>query len=236
MKSLKLLLVISTSNDSLCDYYPRDIPSELLNEVYSASQSLKCGRLSGIIETKMLKFSYRHFVPDNNTKEHLVLFLCSDKNYKDSLIEKFFNEAILKISSNLITDDFLKLNSEGKLSLAKLFVSYKRCDNNDEPNLVENWSSINLDMGSKREFSTFEIQPGKRKKSIFVRGFSITVDDSLIGEEKKEVEEEEEYKIDAKQEKNYEINKYIKMKYIYLIILVFLLLFYLMCLILYLRD
>ena len=57
--SMKLMMLVNSSNDNMCEYLPNDSPQKLINEVHDLTNSIKNIPSQGSIETSQNKFLYR---------------------------------------------------------------------------------------------------------------------------------------------------------------------------------
>ena len=64
--SMKLLMLVNSSNDTMCEYFPIDSSQKLINEVHDLTNSIKNIPSQGSIETSQNKFFYRQYNPTKN--------------------------------------------------------------------------------------------------------------------------------------------------------------------------
>ena len=159
--SLKILMIVSSSNNSRCQYFPIDSPQDLINEIAEVSHRMKINLYKGIIETNRNKFTYQHYIPkdlinedDENieNQEHPVIFICSEKLYKDNKLEKVFKEIFEYL--NEINQKDSALSNDAKTKIAKIFLKYKNMNNIKENDTNE------TEFGVIEEFIGFDIKSG----------------------------------------------------------------------------
>ena len=168
MSRLKILMIVSSLNNTRCLYFPMDSPQEMINEIAEVSNTMKTILYKGIIETKQNKFTYQHYIPKNDNKEveeienqdRPVFFICSDKSCQDNKIEKVFKE-IFDILNDINQIDS-KITNETKTKIGKIFLKYQNINNIKESNtndiefgVIEELTG--LDMKSRTNSTFFEI-------------------------------------------------------------------------------
>ena len=186
MSKMKMIMLVNTTNENLCEFLPNDAPQKLINELHDVSNSLKNIPSQGCIQTTQNKFFYRQFNPEKkiiSSKEEdvLVLFACTDIKYKDNMVSKFFDEAFnaltLKSYSNF------KLVPEAKTKIAKVFYKYQSQDNiNKEILDLEN---NNLEFGTINEFTSLDIDTKKRTHSVSMYGLMDSIDEKDLKKDSK---------------------------------------------------
>ena len=143
MSRLNILMIVSSSNNSISYYFPKMSTQDLVNEIAEVSLRIKTIFNKGIIETNTYKFAYEHYIPkeskdfileeeDNEIKDHPVIVICSDRSYKNNIIEKLFKEIFESL--NKIKQKDSNISKEGKSKIAKIFLKYQNMNNIKESN------------------------------------------------------------------------------------------------------
>ena len=74
MSKMKMLMLVNSTNENLCEFLPNDCPQQLMSEFHDVSNSLKNIPSQGCIQTNRNKFIYRQYNPSGkNTKEEDVI-------------------------------------------------------------------------------------------------------------------------------------------------------------------
>ena len=178
MSKMKMIMLVNTSNENLCEFLPNDSPQKMVNELHDVANSLKNIPSQGCIQTTQNKFSYKQYTPNkNNSKskdeDQLVLFVCTDIKYKDNLISKFFDEAFNCL--NLKSYSNFKIVPEAKAKIAKVFYKYQ-----DESNInkeVQDLEKKNLDFGALGDFTSLDIDTKRTNNSISLYGLMESIDE-----------------------------------------------------------
>ncbi len=168
MSRLKILMIVSSLNNTKCLYFPMDSPQEMINEIAEVSNTMKTILYKGIIETKQNKFTYQHYIPKNDDNEveeienqdRPVFFICSDKSCQDNKIEKVFKEIFDILNETNQKDS--KITNETKTKIGKIFLKYQNINNIKESNtndikFGEIEELAGLDMKSRTNSTFFEI-------------------------------------------------------------------------------
>lgn len=175
---MKMMMIVNSSNENICDYYPSDSPQKLVNELHDVTNGFKNILSKGNIETATNKFNFMQYIPLSNNKntdeDKLVIFICSEKNFKDTTIDTFFNKSIEILEKS--NYDHYKINEDTKINLAKLFLMYQDC--NDVKSQNTNWDTYSFDYGSINEFTSLGLNP-KHKESL-IYGLSETIDEKEL--------------------------------------------------------
>ena len=66
MQNLKLILILNTSSNEVCEYYPRNTSLEFLDETKTLMSSFKGGFTQGSDQTKEKIYYYYTFLPKKN--------------------------------------------------------------------------------------------------------------------------------------------------------------------------
>ena len=215
MPQLKIIMIVSSSNNNRCQYFPMDASQELINEIGEVSNRMKIVLYKGIIETNANKFTYQHYIPkeinmeneDIGIPEHPVICICSDKLYPDNKLEIIFKE----INENLndLGQKDTKISNDVKKIIGNIFIKYQ-----DSNNIKEN-NNKEIEFGVIEEFIGFDLKSVSSYSGIDSSDTMITNDPKkrsrLRNLEKKKREEIE------------NIKKWKKVKIIYLIISIILL-------------
>ena len=170
MSKMKMLMLVNSTNENLCEFLPNDCPQTLISEFHDVSKSLKKIPSQGSIQTNQNKFAYKQYNPSGkNSKEEdvLVLFICTDLKYKDNLISKFFDEIFDSLSLKNYSN--YKLNPESKKKIAKIFYKYQDENKINKENVdLENH---NLEFGTLNDFTSLDIiNKNRRSNSISLYG------------------------------------------------------------------
>ena len=197
--SLKIMMIVSSSINSRCQYFPIDSTQELINEIAEVSQRMKTNLYKGIIETNRNKFTYQHYIPKDlkedteniDNQDYPVIFICSDKLYKDNKIEKIFKE-IFEYLNGINQKDSV-LTNETKTKIARIFLKYKNMNN-----IIEN-DTNEIEFGVIEEFTGFDLKSGNTISSNFEISDTMNLNDAkkrsrLRNMEKKRREEIENVK------------------------------------------
>ena len=174
--SMKLMMLVNSSNDNMCEYLPNDSPQKLINEVHDLTNSVKNIPSQGCIETSQNKFIYRQYNPTkkiSKEEDKLVIFICCDLNYKDNVINKFFDKIFELLTINNYQN--YKLNSVTKTNIAKLFYKYQYINSIDIE--IKNWKDYSLEFGTLREITNFDIDTKKTNQSISIYGILDSIDE-----------------------------------------------------------
>lgn len=221
MPKLKLMMIVNTASEAICEYFPSNSPIELVNEMKEVSNGMKNIIFKGKIETKVNKFSYQQYMVDkdynssnNQEDDKLVIFLCSEKDYKDNELDKIMDEMVSCINPQSYESS--KVENATKNNLAKIFIKYK-----DFQKLKQNndYSSENLEFASMKEFASLGINSNKENKeggSYSFPGVSDTLDENDLKKSLKGSDLRSPNEINN-------IKKWRKLKCIYLIITLLLL-------------
>ena len=155
--SLKILMIVSSSNNIRSHYYPIDSSQELINEISEISNRMKTILYKGIIETNRNKFSYQHYISneineeeDIQAQDHPIFFICSDKLYKDNIIEKVFKEIFDYL--NEINQKDSNIPNEAKAAIAKIFLKYKNIND------IKEKESNETEFGVLEEMTGFDMK------------------------------------------------------------------------------
>ena len=178
MSKMKMLMFVNTTSENLCEFLPSDSPQKLINELHDVSNSLKNIPSQGSIQTTQNKFVYRQFNPGKNyakskDEDILVLFVCTDIKYKDTLIAKFFDEAFKSLSLKSYAN--FKLVPEAKTKIAKIFYKYQN-ENNINKEILD-LEKFNLDFGTLSEFTSLDIDTKKNNNSVSIYGLMESMDE-----------------------------------------------------------
>ena len=180
MSTLKMMMIVNTSNENICEYLPNDSPQKLINEIQDVANSLKNIPSQGSIETTQNKFCYRQYNPHgakiSTDEDKLVIFICCDINYQDKYISKFFDDAMNSLFPNGYQN--YKLNLEAKKKIAKIFYKYQ--DSKNIGKEIKNWNEYNLEYGTLRELTTFDINTKRTSQSISIYGLMDSIDEKDI--------------------------------------------------------
>ena len=171
-------MFVNTTSENLCEFLPSDSPQKLINELHDVSNSLKNIPSQGSIQTTQNKFVYRQFNPGKNyakskDEDILVLFVCTDIKYKDTLISKFFDEAFKSLSLKSYAN--FKLVPEAKTKIAKIFYKYQN-ENNINKEILD-LEKFNLDFGTLSEFTSLDIDTKKNNNSVSIYGLMESMDE-----------------------------------------------------------
>ena len=177
MSKMKMIMLVNSSYENLCEFLPNDSPPKLISELHDVAISLKNIPSQGCIHTTQNKFVYKQYNPsrkNTRSKEEdvLVIFVCTDLKYKDNLISKFFNEVFNSLSLNSYSN--YKLDPEVKKKIGNIFYKYQ-----DENNI--NKENINLEkdieFGNINEHTSLDIDNKKRNNSISIYGLIESLDE-----------------------------------------------------------
>ena len=176
--SLKILMIVSSSNNSRSQYFPIDSPQDLINEIAEVSHRMKTNLYKGIIETNRNKFTYQHYIPKDinedaeniENQEHPVISICSDKLYKDNKIENIFKE-IFEYLNEINQKDSI-ITNETKTKIARIFLKYKNMNNIRENDTNE------TEFGVIEEFTGFDMKSGTTISSNFEISDTMNLNDA----------------------------------------------------------
>ena len=178
MSKIKIMMIVSSLNNFRCQYFPMDSPQELINEIAEVSSRMKTSLYKGIIETNKNKFTYHHYISEESNsneeesekKDNPVIFICSDLSYQDKKIEKIFNE-MFECLKNVGQKDS-KISIETKKNLAKIFLKYQNVNNNKDTQfgVIEEYTGFDMTSGSSTSFfditQTMTLNDSKKKKKL----------------------------------------------------------------------
>ena len=176
---MKMMMIVNSSNDNLCEYLPNDSPQDLMNELKDIANSLKNIPSQGSTQTTKNKFSYRQYSPNKNfakEEDKLVIFICCDLSYKDNIITKFFDEIQKNFSNNSYKS--FKLAPETKKIIAKIFYKYQ--DSNNINKEITDWKNYNLEYATVREYTSLDIDTKKTTQSLSIYGIIDSMDEKDI--------------------------------------------------------
>ena len=179
MSKMKMMMIVNSSNDNLCEYLPNDSPQDLMNEIKDIANSLKNIPSQGSTQTTKNKFSYRQYSPNKNfakEEDKLVIFICCDLSYKDNIITKFFDEIQKNFSNNSYKS--FKLAPETKKIIAKIFYKYQ--DSNNINREITDWKNYNLEYATVREYTSLDIDTKKTTQSLSIYGIIDSMDEKDI--------------------------------------------------------
>ena len=151
-------MISSSSNNIRNHYYPIDSPQELINEISEISNRMKPILYKGIVETNRNKFTYQHYITkekneeaeDLEAQDHPIIIICSDKLYKDNIIEKVFKEIFDYL--NEINQKDSNISNEGKTKIAKIFLKYKNIND------IKEKESNETEFGVLEEITGFDMK------------------------------------------------------------------------------
>ena len=214
--SLKIMMIVSSSINSRCQYFPIDSTQELINEIAEVSQRMKTNLYKGIIETNRNKFTYQHYIPKDlkedaeniDNQDYPVIFICSDKLYKDNKIEKIFKE-IFEYLNGINQKDSV-LTNETKTKIARIFLKYKNMNN-----IIEN-DTNEIEFGVIEEFTGFDLKSGNTISSNFEISDTMNLNDAKKRSRLRNMEKKRREEIEN-------IKRWKKIKCIYLFISIILL-------------
>ena len=211
MSKIKIMMIVSSLNNFRCQYFPMDSPQELVNEIAEVSSRMKSSLYKGIIETNKNKFTYQHYISEENNnneenekKDNPVIFICSDLSYQDKKIEKIFNE-MFECLKNVGQKDS-KISIETKKNLAQIFLKYQNVNDNNK----------NTEFGVIEEYTGFDMTSGS-STSFFEISQTMTLNDSKKKKKLKDIEKKRRNEIEN-------IKRWKKVKILYLVISIVLLL------------
>ncbi len=188
MSRLKIIMIVSTTNNIRPTFYPMDSPQDLLNEILEVANRMKTVINKGIIETRLNKFTYQQYIPseeDDEGEEQIektenldipdrpVIFICSDKSYKDIKLEKVFNE--INEILNEVNQKNSKISQQTKSKIGKIFLKYqnmneiRECDNKEiEFGTIEEMTGFNMKSVSNSTICdmTDTISDAKRRSKL----------------------------------------------------------------------
>ena len=151
MPKFHLMMIVSTLNESLFQYYPKESNPDLINEMKEVVNRMKTVTHKGLIQTKTKNFYYRGYLEEkyylkenfSYDEDRPVIFICTDKYYKEKLVDKFYDELFQVLSNQNITASF-NLSNELKNNFALIYEKYKDMNCISETSSSE---SGNLDFG-----------------------------------------------------------------------------------------
>lgn len=192
MPSLKLLLILNSSSNEFCEYYPRETNQEFLEE----SKNLVCfykNTLSrGIIQTKKYKYYYITLLPQKHdanaiNEDHcFIVFICTP-DFSEEIINKIFNTILCQFNEQSYVN--YKLSTEMRHLIIKLFLSYENGVNADtlsEHRMVEDLNSFNSDFFSNKAEFTLDFNKESSSK-VICHGFSDLDDENFFSEKKSKI-------------------------------------------------
>ena len=184
MSKMKMIMLVNTANENLCEFLPSDSPQKLTGEMHNIAINLKRVPSQGCVQTTTNKFFYRQFQlnseKDSNIKQKeedkLVLFVCTDLKYKDIYIYKFLDEVFNSLSENSYTN--FKINPESKKNIAKIFYKYQDPNNINKEEL--NLENNNLEFGALNDFTSLDIDTKKGGNSTSLKGIVDSIDKNSL--------------------------------------------------------
>ena len=207
MSMMKMMMIVNSSNDNLCEYLPNDSPQDLMNDLKDITNSLKNIPSQGSTETIKNKFVYRQYSPNKNfakEEDKLVIFICCDLAFKDNIITKFFDEIQQNLSINSYKN--FKLNPEVKKIIAKTFYKYQ--DSNNINKEITDWKNYNLEYATLREYTNLDIETKKTTQSLSIYGMIDSMDEKDISKVNKRTNGSIRVPIEVSRIKKWKILKY----------------------------
>lgn len=192
MPKLKLLLILNSSSNEFCEYYPKETNQEFLEE----SKNLVCfykNTLSrGIIHTKKYKYYYITLLPQKQDIETInedhcfIVFICTP-DFSEEIINKIFTTMLSQFNEQSYVN--YKLSTEMRHLIIKMFLSYENGVNVDtlsEPRMVEDLNSFNSDFFSNRTEFTLDFNKESSNR-VICHGFSDLYDENFFSEKKNKI-------------------------------------------------
>ena len=178
MSKMKMIMLVNSANESLCEFLPNDSPQKLISELHDVSIALKRIPSKGCIQTTQNKFVYKQYNPSRkNTKSKeedvLVIFICTELKYKDKLISKFFDEVFNSLSLNSYSN--YKLNTQVKKKIGNIFYKYQDENNINKENIII--ERDNLEFGTLNDFTSLDIDSKRTNNSISIYGLIESMDE-----------------------------------------------------------
>lgn len=178
MSKMKMLMIVNTTNENLCEFLPNNSPQKLLSELHDVANNLKNIPSQGCIQTTANKFFYRQFNPGNKSniqkeEDQLVFFVCTDLKYKDNYVYKFFDEVFNSLTSKSYSN--YKLNPDAKSKISKTFCKYQ--DSNNINTEIMDLEKHNLEFGVLSEFTSLDIDTKRTNQSVSIYGLMDSMDE-----------------------------------------------------------
>lgn len=151
MSKLNLMMIVSKLNDNTYQYYPKESNPDLINEMKDVANRMKTVIHKGLIETKTNKFYYRRYMEEkfysnenfSYEEDRPVIFICTDKHYKEKIIDEFYGE-LFQIISNQNTTTSFNFSNDVKNNFALIYEKYKDMNNISQ---IGGYENKNLSFG-----------------------------------------------------------------------------------------
>ena len=226
--SLKILMIVSSGNNNRCQYFPMDSPQELINEIAEVSNRMKTVLYKGIIETNRNKFAYQVYIPkeiekdveDIESQDYPVIFICSDKLYQNSKIEKIFEEIFKCLNEK--EQKNTKITNEQKTEIARIFLKYKKMND------IKESDSNETEFGVIEEFIGFDMKSGTTS-SCYEGSYTMNLNDPKKKSRFRNLEKKRREEIET-------IKKWKKIKCVYLFISIILLIMTIISIIIFRKE
>ncbi len=127
---------------------------ELVNEMKDVASCNKNIIFKGKVETKINKFVYQQYMDKDFysssfvDEDRLVVFLCSDKSYKDNDLDNIIEEMFKYVNPQSYNQN--KISTDTRNNLAKTFNKYKDFQNIRE----DDFNTENLEFTALKDFSS----------------------------------------------------------------------------------
>ena len=190
MQNLKLVLVLNTSSNEVCEYYPRNTSLEFLDETKTLMSSFKGSSFTqGSVQTKENIYYYYTFIPKKNdlikeNDDHCFIVLVTSIGYDEKLIKKFYST--LKNQLNETSYSNYKLSKEARHLIIKMFLSYQKDNINDINNPLieptEDFNSFNSNYIQNKDEQTMDYNKESTNK---IMGYSTLDDENIFSEKNK---------------------------------------------------
>lgn len=190
MQNLKLVLILNTSSNEVCEYYPRNTSLEFLDETKTLMSSFKGSSFTqGSVQTKENIYYYYTFIPKKNdlikeNDDHCFIVLVTSIGYDEKLIKKFYST--LRSQLNETSYSNYKLSKEARHLIIKLFLSYQKDNINDINNTLseptEDFNSFNSNYIQNKDEQTVDYNKESTNK---IMGYSTLDDENIFSEKNK---------------------------------------------------
>lgn len=190
MQNLKLVLVLNTSSNEVCEYYPRNTSLEFLDETKTLMSSFKGSSFTqGSVQTKENIYYYYTLIPKKNdlikeNDDYCFIVLVTSIGYDEKLIKKFYST--LKNQLNETSYSNYKLSKEARHLIIKMFLSYQKDNINDINNPLieptEDFNSFNSNYIQNKDEQTMDYNKESTDKII---GYSTLDDENIFSEKNK---------------------------------------------------
>ena len=192
MPSLKLLLILNSSSNEFCEFYPREANQEFLEESKNLVCFYKNTLSQGVIQTKKYKYYYLTLLPQKQdvnaiNEDHCFLVFICTPDFSEEIINKIFTTILSQFTNQSYVN--YTLSTEMRHLIIKLFLSFEKGVNVDilsEPRMTEDLNTFNSDFFSNRTEFTLDFNKESSNR-VICHGFSDVDDENFFSERKNQI-------------------------------------------------